>query len=106
MKFKDILRNNRVSLVTDEFDADWLHGRGTTRTDEKAVVINGRASIFSEGRIYLHMYHLLRNKYPDYKAEKSWMPGEIPNISNFIRQGCLSGPSVAVFTLLAKKFEG
>jgi nitroimidazol reductase NimA-like FMN-containing flavoprotein (pyridoxamine 5'-phosphate oxidase superfamily) len=80
LKFKDILDNSRVSLVVDEFDADWFHGRKTNRTREKAVVINGRASIVSEGRSYLYMYRLLRNKYPDYKAEKSWMPGELPII--------------------------
>jgi len=81
VRFNDILNNNRVSLVVDEFDADWLHGRRTGRTSEKAIVIDGRASIFSEGRAYLHMYNLLRNKYPDYKLEKSWMPGKIPIIT-------------------------
>ncbi len=80
LKFKDILNNNSVSLVVDEFDADWFHGKRTDHTSEKAVIVNGRASIFFEGRTYLNMYRLLRNKYPDYKAEKSWMPGELPII--------------------------
>jgi nitroimidazol reductase NimA-like FMN-containing flavoprotein (pyridoxamine 5'-phosphate oxidase superfamily) len=79
-KFRDILHNNRVSLVVDEFDADWLHNKRTNRTTEKAVVVNGLASIFSGGRTYLYMYKSLRNKYPDYRAEKSWMPGELPII--------------------------
>ena len=79
-KFRDILHNNRVSLVVDQFDAEWFHDKRTNRTIEKAVVVNGKASIFSAGKTYLHMYHSLRNKYPDYRDEKSWVLGELPII--------------------------
>ena len=80
-KFKDISENKRVSLVVDEFDADWLHGiSGGTETREKAVVIQGIAEIQTEGNVYVQMYQKLLEKYPDYKSDKNWKPGELPII--------------------------
>jgi nitroimidazol reductase NimA-like FMN-containing flavoprotein (pyridoxamine 5'-phosphate oxidase superfamily) len=80
-KFKDVNENDRVSLVVDEFDADWLHGDETsTKTYEKAIVISGRASIFRSGDLYVSMYKDLLRKYPDYKTENRWELGELPII--------------------------
>ena len=80
-KFKDVKENDRVSLVVDEFDADWLHGNKTSsKTYEKAIILSGRATIFSSGDLYVSMYRNLVRKYPDYRAGNRWELGELPII--------------------------
>jgi nitroimidazol reductase NimA-like FMN-containing flavoprotein (pyridoxamine 5'-phosphate oxidase superfamily) len=85
-KFKNISENDRVSLVVDEYDADWLHGVEGTKTKEKAVVISGKAESHKEGELYMTMYWDLLRKYPDYRAEQHWDPGDLPIIRVSIRK--------------------
>jgi len=85
-KFSDIVENSHVSLVVDVFDADWLHDSKTgTRTNEKAIVISGIASIRSKGPLYYKMYKTLFQKYPDYRTTEKWQVGDLPIIRISVR---------------------
>ncbi len=78
-KFKDISKNPKASIVVDDFDADWLHGRKGTETIEHAVVVSGSATILESGQEYHAMYSKLFEKYPDYR-EENWDEGATPII--------------------------
>jgi len=78
-KFRDIVENGSASLVVDDFDADWLHGRKGSKTRERAVIVYGPTSIFEGGPKYHSMYLKLFSKYPDYR-EEDWKERESPII--------------------------
>ena len=84
-KLKDVLTNPVASAVVDEFKADWVNDAESSglvwKTEERAVVINGRALVHSDGETptYGAMYDALFEKYPDYRAQ-GWKKGESPII--------------------------
>jgi uncharacterized protein len=76
-KFKDLMENAFASVVVDDYDADWMHGRSGIETVTHAVVVSGKAKIFFRGNTYHKMYQRLFEKYPDYRAE-AWKEGASP----------------------------
>jgi nitroimidazol reductase NimA-like FMN-containing flavoprotein (pyridoxamine 5'-phosphate oxidase superfamily) len=69
MKFRDIVENPLASIVVDEFDAGWLHGKDGLRTNEKAVVILGRATIIENKRLHKRVSSTFKERYPDFQAD-------------------------------------
>jgi len=67
-KFKDLTENPIASIVVDEFDADWLHGREGYASKERAIIILGRATVLEEGDHYRTLHSSFLEKYPDFKA--------------------------------------
>jgi PPOX class probable F420-dependent enzyme len=57
-RVRNIEENPRVSLVVDEYDEDWSRLR--------YVIVEGRASLVTEGETFTHAIDLLRAKYPQY----------------------------------------
>jgi len=86
-KYEDIMQNERVSLVVDIFDAEWLHGdKNGSKTTEKAVLVHGVALPISKGKTYNLMYGKLLDKYPDYRTSENWEKGELPIMRVAVRK--------------------
>lgn len=69
-KFKDIETNPKASIVVDQFDADWLHGKKGPGTTERAIAILGRATIIKDKTLHKLMCQVFMERYPDFEEEK------------------------------------
>lgn len=59
-KLKHLAKNNRVTLLVDEYSEDW--------TRQKAVMVEGEAEIIEHGPMFNKGKKLLEEKFPQYRT--------------------------------------